>query len=272
MFNFEDKEIIDALIKNKPGVGNIDKPKDDNYKPDQIVMVVDRSGSMGSIQEDAEGGINSFIDENKKEGSAIFTMVEFDTEYNVLCSNTPLEEIERYNLRPRGMTALMDAIGQAFADVDEGKKDDEHSKIAVIVTDGGENSSKEWTRGQIFKRIEELKEKGWEFIFLAANQDALESGGSYGFNADTTLNFNENSVQSVYSAASAYSVSHRSIRGRDLSMKKAMASNAMKSVVNDDTVLASINTHNTHNTQNTFDEDLKFDKDSLNDIAKKLKE
>jgi hypothetical protein len=266
MFEFEDKEVIDALIKNKPGVGNINKPKDDNYKPDQIVMVVDRSGSMNSIKEDAEGGINSFIDENKKEGSAIFTMVEFDNEYDVLCNKTPLEEIQRYNLRPRGATALMDAIGNAFADVDEGKKDDIHSKIGVIVTDGGENASKEWTRDQIFKRIEELKEKGWEFIFLAANQDALKSGGSYGFDAGTSLNFNENSVQSVYSAASAYSVSHRSARGMNLDMKKSMASDAMKSVVTEDEVLSSINTHN------ISEEDLKFDKDSLNDIAKKLKE
>lgn len=248
MYDF-DRDVIDALIKNKPGKGNVDKVKDEKYGedyiPDQIVMVVDRSGSMGSIKEDAEGGINSFITDNQKEGKALFTMVEFDTNYDVLCYKIPLDQIDRYNLRPRGMTALNDAIGQAFADVDEGDKNDEHSKIGVIVTDGGENASKEWTKDAVFARIEKLKEKGWEFIFLAANQDAIETGSDYGFGKDTTLNFNDESVSSVYSAATAYSVSHRGGRGMDFGAKKMRASAAMDSFVESDEVLSSINTHKT---------------------------
>jgi hypothetical protein len=252
MQDFE-KDVIDAIIKGKPGKGNVEKadPTDTITKEltptDHIVMVVDRSGSMGSIREDAEGGVNGFIEENKKVGKAIFTMVEFDSEYDVIYDKADLQTVERYNLRPRGMTALMDAIGIAFSGAEDVQIDG--SKIAVIVTDGGENASQEWNKEKIFNRIDELKKKGWDFIFLAANQDALESGGGYGFDSGTTLNFDRNTVGDTYKVASAYAVSHRSMRGSGLKAKKAYASSVMDEMVANNESLSTINTHKSGDVQ-----------------------
>jgi hypothetical protein len=80
-----------------------------------ITLVVDRSGSMEQVREDAEGGVNSFIEQQAKEpGQALFTLVQFDTEYEFLHKGVPIAEVPQYELVPRGMTALLDAVGRAI--------------------------------------------------------------------------------------------------------------------------------------------------------------
>ena len=78
-----------------------------------ITLVVDRSGSMDEVREDAEGGVNTFIRQQAKEpGEALLTLVQFDTEYEFLHSGVPIQDVPKYELVPRGMTALLDAVGR----------------------------------------------------------------------------------------------------------------------------------------------------------------
>ena len=196
-------DILDDLFKEpSPNASS-------NKEADEIILIADRSGSMTNIKSDAEGGINAFIKEQQKEGSANLTFVEFDDHVDAVYKQTDIKEAKDYDLQPRGMTALYDAIGATLANADSisttGKK------IVVIVTDGGENSSKEWTQQMVFDRIDSLKESGWDFLFLAAGQDAMGVGMSLGMIAGETVNFAATSVgtQAAYAVASTYTSSLR---------------------------------------------------------------
>ena len=185
-------DILDDLFKDTP------KNASPDTEADEIILIADRSGSMYSIRADAQGGINSFIEDQKKEGNANLTFIEFDSEIDAVYKQIDINEATEYELEPRGGTALFDAIGATLANADSitttGKK------IVVIVTDGDENASQEWTRDMIFERIESLKENGWDFLFLAAGQDAMNVGMSLGISAGETVNF----AASALGAAEAY--------------------------------------------------------------------
>ncbi len=126
-----------------------------------ITLVVDRSGSMQEIQSDAEGGVNAFIEKQAEEpGEALLTLVQFDTEYEFVHKGVPIEKVPKYELAPRGMTALLDAVGRAINETGERlakmpEPDRPGLVIFVIMTDGMENSSKEFTKSQIKEMIEE---------------------------------------------------------------------------------------------------------------------
>ncbi len=192
------QEVLDDLFKNTSPKASKD------IEADEIILIVDRSGSMSSIVLDAQGGINSFIEEQKKEGNANLTMIEFDHTINPLYKQVDIKEATEYTLKPRGSTALYDAIGATLANADSVKTTG--LKIVVIVTDGGENASSEWTQTNVFERIESLKEAGWDFLFLAANQDAMATGMGLGIEAGETVSFAPNSIgtQSAYLVASTY--------------------------------------------------------------------
>ena len=125
-----------------------------------ITLVVDRSGSMEQIREDAEGGVNSFISQQAKEpGEALLTLVQFDTEYEFLHTGVPIQNVPRYELVPRGMTALLDAVGRAINETGERlakmpQPDRPGLVIFVVMTDGQENSSKEFNKSQVKEMIE----------------------------------------------------------------------------------------------------------------------
>ena len=120
-----------------------------------ITLVVDRSGSMEQVQEDAEGGVNSFIAQQAKEpGEALLTLVQFDTEYEFLHKGVPISQVPKFELVPRGMTALLDAVGRAMNETGERiAKMDERDRpglvVFVVMTDGQENSSKEFSKATI---------------------------------------------------------------------------------------------------------------------------
>lgn len=165
----------------------------------QIVCVLDRSGSMGSIIEDAIGGFNEFIREQKKlEDEATMTVALFDDKYELLFNNIPIPEVPEFTREtwsPRGMTALYDAIGKTINDVKIANskldKSDRPDKVLFcIITDGLENRSQEFKSGMIRTMIEECeKEHGWSFVYLAANQDAFNVGSTFGISAGNTYNF-----------------------------------------------------------------------------------
>lgn len=184
------------------------KPAPTSKIKDEIICIVDRSGSMDSIRADAEGGLNAFIKEQKEvEGGANFTLVEFDNQINKLYDRVDINNVAEYELKPRGYTALLDAIGYTLS----GYPDTEGNKVVVIVTDGAENASKEYSRQAIFELITSLTEKGWNFLFLAANQDAIQAGGSLGIDHAHTVSFAFDSAgtHDAYAAMNTYTSSVR---------------------------------------------------------------
>jgi uncharacterized protein YegL len=165
----------------------------------EIVCIIDRSGSMYAIKDDAIGGFNTFLKTQKElPGEATLTLVQFDTEYEMVHENSPLQDVPELNdstFSPRGMTALHDAIGRTIDTVGKRLKNmpDENRPAKVIVsilTDGEENSSREFNLSTIKEMIEHQRSKySWEFIFLGANQDAFAEAGKIGINIHDTVNF-----------------------------------------------------------------------------------
>ena len=173
-----------------------------------ITMVIDRSGSMQSIQTDAEGGINSFIEQQKQEpGEANVTLVQFDTDYEFLHCGVPVKQIPAFTLVPRGSTALLDAVGRAINETGARLAALAESQrpalvVFVIVTDGAENSSREFTRDQIRTMVEHQQSAyKWQFTFLAANQDAFAAGGAMGIAQDGIAAYSMGKVRGTYDAA-----------------------------------------------------------------------
>ena len=172
-----------------------------------ITLVVDRSGSMAQVREDAEGGVNSFIEQQAKEpGEALLTLVQFDTEYEFLHKGVPISQVPKYELVPRGMTALLDAVGRAINETGERlAKMDEHDRpglvVFVVMTDGQENSSKEFSKADIKAMIQRQQDTyHWHFTFLGANQDAFAEAGGMGIAAAGVANFAMDKMVAAYAA------------------------------------------------------------------------
>lgn len=175
-----------------------------------IAVVVDRSGSMQSMRKDAEGGLNTFIEDQKAEpGKCTLRIDQFDTVYDNVVKSTEIAKVEKYTLTPRGGTALLDAMGKTIVDFGSELKALPEAKrpanvIVVVVTDGDENSSREWTKDAVSKLIKQQEnDYGWTFVFLAANQDAIAVGASYGFHAGTSMTYDSANVGNTYATLSA---------------------------------------------------------------------
>jgi len=174
-----------------------------------VAMLVDRSGSMHSTADDAIGGMKTFIEEQRAlPGKCTLRVSQFDDRYEVVYESTPIDDAPPPGLEPRGMTALLDAWGKLITEFGEelaALPEDERpgNVIFVVITDGQENASKEWTRDRLFAKVTEQTEKyGWKFLFLAADQDAIQVGGSYGVARGQTMSYKGDSVgtQSAYAA------------------------------------------------------------------------
>lgn len=174
-----------------------------------ITIIVDRSGSMETIRTDAEGGINTFIEDQKKlPGEANFSLLQFDTISDWVHSGVPIKDVPKYTLEPRGMTALLDAVGTVINATGErlGKMPEADRPglvIIVIVTDGHENSSQEFSRETIKKMIEhQTNAYNWKFTYLGANQDAFAEAGAIGITKDAAVNYTPNNAFALYACAS----------------------------------------------------------------------
>jgi uncharacterized protein YegL len=152
----------------------------------EIVIVLDRSGSMGCIKSDMEGGLNEFIDKQKKEpGECSVTLTQFDDKYEVVFSGMPLCDVPKIEIVPRNCTALLDAVGRTVHAVVKRHSDTPEEKrpkrtLCVIITDGQENASQEFKLADVKALIEDQRAKGWEFVYFGANQDAFAEGGRMG--------------------------------------------------------------------------------------------
>ena len=170
-----------------------------------ITLVVDRSGSMQSIRDDAQGGINAFVEQQAKlPGEALITLVQFDTEYEFVVNGVPAGQFNEYELVPRGGTALLDAVGRAINETGHrlakmSEADRPGLVVIVVMTDGHENSSGEFTKAQIKQMIEHQQSTyNWQFIFLGADQDAFSEASAMGMAAGGAAKFSRAKVAKAY--------------------------------------------------------------------------
>ena len=168
-----------------------------------IVVVMDRSGSMGGLAVEAAGSTNQFIEELKDiDGKKSITINQFDDHFETTCSQVAQSKVPKLiageNYVPRGMTALYDAIGKSITDL--GKK---KNVLMCIVTDGYENASKEYTYEAIKKLIDKKTESGWKFDFLSSDLKSMRIGMDLGFNAGMAINEKTGVTEDFYFAANA---------------------------------------------------------------------
>jgi len=170
----------------------------------ELVFILDRSGSMSGLENDTIGGYNSLLKKQKKTpGEATITTVLFDDQYELLHDRinlkgvVPITEKEYY---VRGSTALLDAIGRTVDKIKNAQKHTaEHEQaenvMFVITTDGMENASREYSYNRIKAMIEQQKEKyGWEFLFIGANIDAIETASKFGISSDRAANYHADAM------------------------------------------------------------------------------
>lgn len=142
----------------------------------ELVFVIDRSGSMSGFEDDTIEGYNSVLKKQGKNENLIVTTVLFNTNYEILFNGISSKNaaLNKNNYTVNGGTALLDAVGKTINDVKIRQNKKEKSKVIfVIITDGEENSSKEYTYDSVSKLINEQQKKGdWTFMFLGANIDA----------------------------------------------------------------------------------------------------
>lgn len=177
-------------------------------------LVVDRSGSMGSTAVEANGAIAKFLKEQfELPGKFTCTLVQFDTEIETVQSMQA--SAFDYALLPRGGTALLDAVGKAMAETGETlaalHEDERPDKvILMVVTDGMENASREWTVEKVRDKIAHQRDAyAWEFIFIGADDSAWQ-GGSVGIKATSYDSTRAGATMDSYTVASASIGAYRS--------------------------------------------------------------
>lgn len=165
----------------------------------ELVFILDRSGSMSGLESDTIGGFNAMIEKQRKEdGGCYVSTVLFDDVSEVLHDRVKLADIKPMTDKDytvRGCTALIDAIGGAIHHIGNIHKyaraeDVPEHTMFIITTDGMENASRRYCSEEVKKMIERQKEKyGWEFLFIGANIDAVETAARYGISEDRAVNY-----------------------------------------------------------------------------------
>jgi hypothetical protein len=179
-----------------------------------IIIVLDRSGSMSSVADDTIGGFNTFLETQQQlPGAAHLELRQFDDQHDVVFSK-PVKEapkLTRETFVPRGSTALLDAIGMAIMDTGQRlaklpEAERPEHVIVCIITDGFENASMKFSRNQIFQMITLQRDiYKWAFTFIGTDQDAIAEAGNIGIPAMSALNYKKSHVgtMSAFAAASA---------------------------------------------------------------------
>jgi len=196
----------------------------------QIICILDRSGSMSRIMDDSIGGFNTFIKQQKElPDEATLTVVLFDDKYELLYDNVDIKKVKEITKKewfPRGSTSLHDAIGKTINNAKA-----HNSKLGVeapsktlvcIITDGYENTSKEYRLDDIKNLINDCENDDWNFIYLAANQDAFDVGSSFGVSVGNTYTYTTTTdgIFDMSNTLNSAAVSYRSMSSSDSNFKK----------------------------------------------------
>ncbi len=189
-----------------------------------FTVILDRSGSMQSIRDDAIGGFNAFLSEQQAaKGRATLTLVQFDggDPYEVIHHFRDLKTIPPLNNKvyvPRGNTPLLDAVGRGINDLEQQLNqmgDQRPAEVAfVVLTDGQENSSREFSRKQVQKMLADKQEAGWRILFLSADMSAVSEAVDTGVRASRAMYFDKSGagIANAFSAVSSKMARARSIR------------------------------------------------------------
>ena len=188
----------------------------------ELVFILDKSGSMSGLESDTIGGFNAMLKkQQKQEGEATITTVLFDDRYEILHDRLNIQAVRPISEREyfvEGSTALLDAVGktiQKIVNVQKNSAEEERAEkvMFVIITDGMENASKEYSYRKIKEMIEQQKERwGWEFIFLGANIDSEQTARELGIDREKAVNYHADSqgIGTAYAAAAEAVCSLRS--------------------------------------------------------------
>ena len=184
-----------------------------------IYFLLDRSGSMQSIKTDTEGGFAAFIEQQKgTPGDCRVTLAQFDNHYEVVYTDRPIAEVPALDLQPRGSTALLDAMGRLVSEAGSrlaALAEDQRpgSVIVAIMTDGLENASHEWTHPAIKALVEQQTGQwGWQFLYMGADQDAIEVGRNIGVAAANSITYGRGKSQEVMANVSGKIREYRTAR------------------------------------------------------------
>ena len=170
----------------------------------ELVFILDRSGSMSGLESDTIGGFNSMIAQQKREaGEALVSTVLFANDSTVIHDRLPLGEVPPLTEKEYftcGCTALLDAVGGTIHHIGNihkyARREDVPEKtMFIITTDGYENASRRYDYERVRRMIERQKERyGWEFLFLGANIDAVETAKHFGISEDRAVNYHSDSM------------------------------------------------------------------------------
>jgi hypothetical protein len=165
-----------------------------------IAVVLDRSGSMQTLRGVYQDSLNEFLNEQRQLGDATFTLVQFDTQVETVHLNTPISGVGDIELKPRGRTALYDAmgativmLGEQLAGMQEG--DRPGNVIVAVLTDGFENASRDWTHERLQAAIKEQTDVyKWQFLYLSAEPRAYQHAADLGIGQDFVVNYRQSYV------------------------------------------------------------------------------
>lgn len=170
----------------------------------ELVFILDRSGSMRGLEQDTIGGFNAMLDRQREaEGQALVSTVLFDSGTEVIHDRVDVRKVEPMTEKQyavRGCTALLDAVGGAIHHIGNvhkyAREEDRPARtLFVITTDGMENASRRYDAGRVREMIRRQTERyGWEFLFLGANIDAVQTAGRFGIDADRAANYHSDSL------------------------------------------------------------------------------
>jgi uncharacterized protein with von Willebrand factor type A (vWA) domain len=181
----------------------------------EIVMILDKSGSMSSLTNDVIGGFNTFLKEQQAlKDDARLTTILFDTGYTVIHDRINIHDVKPITTKDYmagGSTALLDALGKAI--VDTKKRTSKEDKVLFVIhTDGEENASKEYNNETIKEMVTKREKKGWKFIYMGANVDAFSNAQLMGISISVNYSANKIGTQSAYSGASYVSTQMRTTK------------------------------------------------------------
>lgn len=174
-----------------------------------IEFVLDRSGSMHSIKTDIEGGFDAFIaDQRSHPGQCTVSLAQFDNEYETVFTAIDVRDVGPLDLQPRGATAMLDAIGRSVIALGERlaalpEPERPGTVVVAIMTDGMENASREFTHEAIKALVTRQEQAyNWQFLYMGADQDAIEVGASIGVRPDRSLTYGRGKSKEAYAASS----------------------------------------------------------------------